>query len=249
MGGVLGEGSFGRVLKGLHMKTGQFAAIKILDKQSVKFKQVQNEIGILRMVEHPNIIRYIDCSTGEVDNYNQPYIVFEFIENGSLRDVLLKFGRFSEVLASNYVHQMVLGLHYLHERNILHRDIKAANILITKDGVCKLADFGLAAQLSYDCTTMSAAGTLFWMPPEMFEGSEVSKAGDIWSLGCTIIELLTGHPPFYSLPEANVIYRLVEIEAPPDFPPGISDVRSPSCPTPSLLHTATARCLWPNADT
>lgn len=102
------------------------------------------------------------------------HIVLEFIENGSLKDILRKFSNFPEGLTARYSYQVLLGLDYLHDKNILHRDIKGANILITKEGVCKLADFGVATKLMPGCQDEhSAAGTMFWS--RLFSCSFVHK--------------------------------------------------------------------------
>lgn len=102
----MGKGSFGVVYKALHAQTGYFAAIKLLNPHSLKFEQVQKEINILRKVDHPNIIKYLDCSNPS-DRAEKSYIIFEFIESGSLKDVIKKFGVFSEQLARKYVFQVI----------------------------------------------------------------------------------------------------------------------------------------------
>lgn len=104
LGGVIGKGGFGKVYKGLNLQTGQFSAVKVLNSQSIKLQQIQKEIDILRKVNHPNIIKYLDCS--DVASKEKPYIIFEYIENGSLKDVIKKFGTFSEELAKRYVFQV-----------------------------------------------------------------------------------------------------------------------------------------------
>ena len=90
------------------------------------------------------------------------HIVLEYIENGSLKDIIKKFVHFPEPLTARYCYQILQGLDYLHDLDILHRDIKGANILITKDGVCKLADFGVATKLHQDSVGQFAAGTIYW---------------------------------------------------------------------------------------
>ena len=103
-------------------------------------------------------MKLIDCKVEEKKNI---YIVLEYIENGSLKDTLEKFGYFPEGLVSKYSYQVLQGLNYLHDKNVLHRDIKGANILITKDGVCKLADFGVAMKIEPD-VPINAVGSPYW---------------------------------------------------------------------------------------
>lgn len=105
---------------------------------------------------------------------------------------------------------MLNGLSYLHSKGIIHRDIKGANILTTKEGVIKLADFGVATKLSEDKKNNSLAGTPYWMAPEIIEQTQVTSACDIWSLGCTVIELLTGKPPYYEFNQMSVMIKIVQ---------------------------------------
>jgi serine/threonine protein kinase len=124
-------------------------------------------------------------------------IILEYIENGSLDSLIKKFGKLPENLVVIYVKQVLHGLDYLHRQGVIHRDIKGGNILTTKDGIVKLADFGVATKLTDAGKSNSFAGTPYWMAPEVIEMSgQESSACDIWSLGCTVLELLTGSPPY-----------------------------------------------------
>lgn len=100
----MGKGGFGVVYKALHFQTGHFAAVKLMNSNSLKMEQVQSEIDILRKVDHPNIIKYLDCS--DISHTGKPYIIFEFIENGSLKDIINRYGTFPEELARRYVYQV-----------------------------------------------------------------------------------------------------------------------------------------------
>lgn len=146
----------------------------------------------------------------------------EYVEGGSLASILKKLGGpLPEALVSKFVKQVLSGLIYLHSQGVVHRDIKGANILTAKDGEVKLADFGVATKLSETVKTMSFAGTPYWMAPEMVENGHGTSACDIWSLGCTVIELITGFPPYYDLDVMPAMFRLVQDPNPP-LPSGIS---------------------------
>jgi serine/threonine protein kinase len=120
---------------------------------------LKKEIQLLEQLHHPNIVRYVDCNL--INDFCM-HIVMEYMENGSLKNIVERFGVFSESLAARYTSQFMQGLEYLHQRDILHRDIKGANILITKEGICKLADFGVATKLQPGLDDSGAAGTTYW---------------------------------------------------------------------------------------
>jgi serine/threonine protein kinase len=142
-------------------------------------------------------------------------IVLEFVENGSLYHTLKQFGAFPEKLVTFYTVGILEGLNYLHNRNVIHCDLKAANILSTKQGTIKLSDFGVSKQFSFDVTDTSVAGTPNWMAPEIIELKGASTASDIWSLGCTLIELLVGKPPYSDCNPMTVLFKIVEDDRPP----------------------------------
>ncbi|CAN0167410.1 unnamed protein product [Ectocarpus fasciculatus] len=124
----------------------------------------------------------------------------------SLSAMCKKFGNFSESLTAIYMTQVLEGLKYLHDQGVLHRDIKGANILTTKRGLVKLADFGVAMKLSdKQAFDVDVVGTPYWMAPEIIEMTGTTTACDVWSVGCTIIELLEGKPPYFDLPQARSI--------------------------------------------
>ena len=145
-----------------------------------------------------------------------------YCENGSLHSISKNFGKFPENLVGLYMSQVLHGLLYLHEQGVIHRDIKGANILTTKQGLVKLADFGVATRT----TTLhesSVVGTPYWMAPEVIELSGATTASDIWSLGCTVIELLDGKPPYHKLQPMHALFRIVNDDHPP-LPEGASPV-------------------------
>lgn len=218
LGDELGRGGFGTVYKGLNTVTGDFVAVKSVALRSVsaaELEPLQLEIELLRMLNHPNIVKYVD--TIKTDDHL--HIILEFVENGSLAQTIKKFGPFSEPLCAIYVSQVLEGLAYLHDQGVVHRDIKGANILTTKDGLVKLADFGVA--MSDSEKSNSVVGTPYWMAPEIIEMAGPSSACDIWSVGCTVVELLTGKPPYFDLRPMTALFRIVQDDYPP-LPDGIS---------------------------
>jgi len=162
-------------------------------------------------------VKYIDT----IKSKNHLYIVLEFIESGSLATLVKDHGTFPEFLVAKYIKQVLHGLQYLHEQGVLHRDIKGANILVTKGGDVKLADFGVAVKVA-DAHVDEVVGTPYWIAPEIIEMSSTpTTACDIWSVGCTVIELLTGNPPYFDLAPMTALFRIVQDDYPP-LPHGIS---------------------------
>lgn len=120
--------------------------------------------------------------------------------------------------------QILLGLQYLHDQGVIHRDIKGANILTTKDGKVKLADFGVSTStLAGADKEAQVVGTPYWMAPEIIQLSGATPASDIWSLGCTVIELLEGKPPYHKLAPMPALFAIVNDDHPP-LPEGVSPV-------------------------
>lgn len=215
LGDELGKGAYGRVYKGVDLQNGDFVAIKQVSLENISqedLSSITSEIDLLKNLNHKNIVKYL----GSFKTKSHLYITLEFVENGSLASIIKpsKFGAFPESLVAVYIAQVLEGLVYLHEQGVIHRDIKGANILTTKEGLVKLADFGVATKLT-DADGKIVVGTPYWMAPEVIEMLGVSAASDIWSVGCTVIELLTCVPPYYDLQPMSALYRIVQDEAPP----------------------------------
>lgn len=141
-----------------------------------------------------------------------------FVDSGSLAGVIQKYGVFQEKLIAVYLKQVLEGLCYLHENGVVHRDIKSHNLLITSSGVVKLADFGIAHLYQPEGALAlmdTDVGSPYWMAPEVIQLIEASPASDIWSLGCTALELLTGSPPWFEMSKTQACFRMVEEDHPP----------------------------------
>lgn len=171
----------------------------------------------MKRLSHTNIVKYIGNPYADVISTDQHLnIVLEFIESGSLAAIIKKFDPFPEHLVAHFTKQVLDGLCYLHSQGVVHRDIKGANLLTTKEGIVKLADFGVAMKLTESTKSMSIVGTPYWMAPEIVEQTGYcTTACDIWSLGCTVIELFTGQPPYYELETMSALYRIVQDDCPP----------------------------------
>ncbi|KAL0314252.1 UNVERIFIED_CONTAM: Mitogen-activated protein kinase kinase kinase [Sesamum angustifolium] len=167
--------------------------------------QLEQEIALLSQFEHENIVQYY----GTKKDQSHLYIFLELVK-GSLLSLYQKYNlRDSQVSA--YTRQILHGLKYLHDRNVLHRDIKCANILVDTNGSVKLADFGLAKATKLN-DVKSCKGTALWMAPEE---PRLWLAADIWSLGCTVLEMLTRRFPYSNLEAMTALFRIGSGERPP----------------------------------
>ncbi|KAK2664240.1 hypothetical protein Ddye_002814 [Dipteronia dyeriana] len=215
-GDLLGSGSFGTVYEGF-TDDGFFFAVKEVSllnqgtqgKQSIL--QLEQEISLLSRFEHENIVRYHGTDKDE----KKLYIFLELVTKGSLASLYQKY-ELRDSLVSVYTRQILNGLKYLHDQNVVHRDIKCANILVDASGSVKLADFGLAKATKTN-DVKSCKGTAFWMAPEVvnLKNHGYGLAADIWSLGCTVLEMLTRKPPYSHLEGMQALFRIGKGEPPP----------------------------------
>ncbi|TPX55969.1 hypothetical protein PhCBS80983_g04896 [Powellomyces hirtus] len=247
LGSGIGKGQFGAVYQALNIETGQIAAIKripLADRKEQGVKDLMQEVELLKSLAHPNIVKYLGFMLQE----GYLNIILEFMECGSLQSVMKKYGLLiPEKLAAVYSEDILRGLVYLHDQGVVHCDLKCANILTTKDSNVKLSDFGVSKVLNGVGEDEGAiAGTPYWMAPEIIELKGASTASDIWSLGCTVIEMITGKPPYLDLKNPmTALFRIVEDESPPlpaDISPELRDFFS-LCFQRDVSKRATARDL------
>eukprot|EP01117_Protostelium_nocturnum_P002316 TRINITY_DN1297_c0_g1_i1.p1 TRINITY_DN1297_c0_g1~~TRINITY_DN1297_c0_g1_i1.p1 ORF type:complete len:607 (+),score=128.53 TRINITY_DN1297_c0_g1_i1:70-1821(+) len=222
LGEQIGKGAYSTVFKALNVETGHFVAVKRIKRKKNTDDQLKMEIGLLKTLSHENIVQYIDLIV--TDQYIN--LVLEFVDSGSLSNVIESYGSFPEPLVALYIEQVLLGLGFLHHHGIIHRDIKGPNLLITKEGIIKLADFGIAMTSYVEDNNATFKGSCvegspFWMAPELISVGKATAASDVWSLACTIIELITGYPPYFDNSGITALYRMVNDPRPP-FPEEIS---------------------------
>jgi len=210
---MIGKGKFGIVNLGIHKKTNQKVAIKIINKSSLKSQEdielIKSEIDIMKLCHHPNIIRLLD----HFENSEYIFIVMEYISGGTLTQFLKKrYFNFSESQAANIINQIGQGLKYLHSYGIVHRDLKTENIMMTQlndNGIIKIMDFGLSKIIGPKEGLIDGYGTLSYVAPEVLLREPYNKEIDIWSLGIILFLILSGHLPFIGNKQDVIARKIV----------------------------------------
>ena len=222
-GNLLGSGSYGRVFMAMNSDTGEIFVVKQVQFMnahagpSEEFAQLEMEIALLRTLNHPNIVKYYGTERNNVTC--ELSIFLEHMPGGSIAELVSRFGKLDESVIRKYTREVLEGLIYLHDKGIIHRDIKGQNILVDNHGVCKLADFGASRhmQSTESAQNMSFKGTPVFMSPEVILEQRYSKKSDIWSVGCTVLQMATGNPPFSEF--SNHIAALFHISSSTEPPP------------------------------
>ncbi|MBD2702784.1 serine/threonine protein kinase [Spirosoma sp. BT702] len=201
----LGSGGMGEVYQAVHDSTQRTVAIKLLS-QLEQAERFRNEAALQASVRHPHIALIYDFFVEK----NLPCLVMEYVEGPTLQQVIRKNASLSEEAAWKYLGKIASALDYLHQRDIIHRDLKAGNIKLTREGQPKLLDFGLARQANSPRLTRQGhlVGTVASMAPEQFSG-ESNAASDCWALGVLFYEMLTGYSPFGGSTDSE-IGRLIQ---------------------------------------
>jgi len=194
---MIGEGGYAKVYVATSNKTQQKAAIKKMSVDTQKqMNSVIQELDFLKHCKHPNIVSFIDSYLVN----SKIWVSMEFMEGGSLTDVILCWPelKLSENQIAYVCRECLRALDYVHKLHRIHRDIKSDNILIGSMGEIKLADFGVAVQLTNQRSKRNTLiGTNYWMAPEVILGKDYDTKVDIWSLGIMITEMCQGTPPYY----------------------------------------------------
>lgn len=224
MGVPLGRGGFATVYLAKNLRTSELVAVKRFHpvnaatrnarkKAEMNARRAIKEQRIWDGLSHKNIVSYRGCFFGERGELN---LVAEYVPGWSLADHLAQISKFPEHMVACITLQIVDGLDYLHKCGVTHRDVKPANILVNADGVIKITDFGVSSAV--DVPTMTGntlVGTPWYIAPEMIEGRPYGKSVDIWSLGCTVLELATGRRPYHHLNAHVALFRMTKDRMPP----------------------------------
>lgn len=220
----LGSGAFGVVYVGLREDGAMFAVKQIvLRPDDDASAATSKEIEVMKGIHHDNIVQYL----GTLVKDNILNIFMEYVPGGSLSSLVSFYGALKEQTIRRYTKQILHGLVYLHKSGIVHRDIKGANILVDPSGKVKLADFGCSKKFSNatvgTANYKSIVGTPWWMAPEVFRSTGYGRAADIWSLGCTIIEMATCHPPWSECTNmVATLFKISHTDQLPDIPASLS---------------------------
>ncbi|XP_053961862.1 serine/threonine-protein kinase hippo [Anastrepha ludens] len=209
----LGEGSYGSVYKALHKESSSIVAIKLVPVAS-DLHEIIKEISIMQQCDSPYVVRYYGSYFKQYDLW----ICMEYCGAGSVSDIMrLRKKTLTEDEIATILSDTLQGLVYLHLRRKIHRDIKAGNILLNTEGYAKLADFGVAGQLTDTMAKRNTViGTPFWMAPEVIEEIGYDCVADIWSLGITALEMAEGKPPYGDIHPMRAIFMIPQ-KPPPSF--------------------------------
>lgn len=224
IGEVLGRGGFATVFIAQNLRTREMVAVKRFHpplstapdakkKAEQAARRAVKEQRIWDGLKHKNIVSYRGCFFGEKSELN---LVAEYIPGWSLADHLSQIDKFPEHMVARIACQIVDGLDYLHKMGVTHRDVKPANILVHPSGQIKITDFGVSSAVDVPTMTGNAlVGTPWYIAPEMIKGLAYGKSVDVWSLGCTIIELATGRRPYHNLKAQVAMFKIAEDRHPP----------------------------------
>lgn len=213
----LGVGGMGIVYKATYLKTGQQVALKVLapdlSADPKIAKRFEREMDILSKLKHPHIIRYFGGSTSG----NQRYYAMELLPGGALDTILRKKKQFTWEETVEYGLQIAKALEHAHNAGVIHRDLKPSNLLLNKEGILKLSDFGIARDTQ--ATQLTAAGktvgTMAYMAPEQITGkTPITRKTDLYALGCVLFEMLTGRTPFQAETQPELLFKHVEEDPP-----------------------------------
>src|SRR6201996_5412827 len=218
LGELIGYGGMAEVHRGRDSRLGREVAIKVLRADLARdpafLARFRREAQAAAGLNHPSIVSVYD--TGEdigPDGTSQPYIVMEYVEGRTLRDILKVEGRLPVRRAMEIAADVCAALDFSHRNGIVHRDIKPANVMITPTGAVKVMDFGIARAVADNAATVTQTaaviGTAQYLSPEQARGEAVDARSDVYSTGCLLYELVTGHPPFTGDSPVAVAYQHV----------------------------------------
>ena len=209
---IIGQGMYGKVYKAMNKLESKYYAIKALNFKNISTKErslIETEINLLQELKHPNIVLYKDSFIDKNNNLN---IITTFCEGGDMYRKIFKEKNtyFEENIIINWLIQLLLGLSYIHDKKIVHRDIKTKNIFIKNNLTVKIGDFGIAKILN---STSSYAhtfiGTPYYISPELCKDQPYNDKSDVWSLGCVLYELCTLNHPFEGGTQVEIYEKIM----------------------------------------
>ncbi|XP_067887528.1 mitogen-activated protein kinase kinase kinase 22 isoform X2 [Heterodontus francisci] len=231
LGKFLGRGAFGEVYLCYDADTGRELAVKQVtfdaDSQetSKEVNALECEIQLLKNLHHDRIVQYYGSLRDTMERRLSIFV--EYMPGGSVKDQLKAYGALTENVTRKYTRQILEGVSYLHSNMIVHRDIKGANILRDSAGNVKLGDFGASKRLQTICMSgtgiKSVTGTPYWMSPEVISGEGYGRKADVWSVGCTIVEMLTEKPPWAEFEAMAAIFKIATQPTKPQLPNSVSN--------------------------
>jgi serine/threonine-protein kinase len=235
---LLGQGGYGDVYVG-EQKSGPNVAVKILDaarsRDEDSIARFKREGATAQRLDHPNIVRVLDVGSSRTRHY----LVMELVRGGSFDKLLRRDGEPEKVL--QVLGETARALAYAHEQGVVHRDVKPQNVLLTRSGKAKVADFGLARAVDQSSMTTEGRllGTASYMSPEQVRGERATAASDVYAMGIMIYDAISGRLPFNSDTQLGFLYQHAEVEPPPPA------VRAPY---PASLGALSLACLAKNPE-
>jgi len=208
----LGKGSYGAIYKAIYKKEANVVAIKIVPIETDNTQELMDEIQILSECRSPNIVNYIES----YKHNGYLWIIMEYCGAGSIGDIMKICNiTLNEEQIQIVAREALNGIRYLHQHKLIHRDIKSGNILLNQKGECKLADFGVSAQLQQTISKRDTViGSPYWMAPEVLMSNKYDNKADIWSLGITLIELAQGKPPLHEMHPLRALVQIPALDPP-----------------------------------
>ncbi|XP_072963228.1 serine/threonine-protein kinase ATG1a [Typha angustifolia] len=233
LGEKIGSGSFAVVWRARHRHHGGVVAVKEIDKNKVDSKVRDGflkEFTILRNISHPNIVRYYQA----IQTEDKLFLILEYCSGGDLSDYIMRHGnrgRVSEAVARSFMRQLAEGLKVLRENNLIHRDLKPQNLLLTtsvENPLLKIADFGFARYLMPQGLADTICGSPLYMAPEIMQDRKYDAKADLWSIGIILFQLVTGNLPFDGKTHYQLFQRIMASDD-LQFPPTVLADLHPDC--------------------